>query len=290
MIEILPAILVLLLSTAAAGGQNAPTPRPAPPQPGPMTVEHIGGGLYFVKAGTGAHAAFYVGEKGVTAIDAKMTAEAAREMLAKITDVSDKPVAAMILTHSDGDHVNGLVGFPPGMKIISSENTKKEMAEAAVPLLPDQTYSGSMTFDADGEILTLRQLGPAHTSGDTIIIFPKEKAAFVGDLAFIGRDPLIHRAKGGTVFGYLAALRTMIGLEGVDVYLSGHADALSKDDLRALLASLEEKVGKVKELFAAGKTLEEVKAALLPAPAPGTPSSRWPSFIENIYLELAEKK
>lgn len=294
MVKTILAILILLpaivFGTQTAPAQPAPPPRPAPPQPAPMTVEHIGGGLYFVKGGGGANTAFYVGEKSVTAIDAKMTAEAAGEMLGLIAKATDKPVTAMILTHSDGDHINGLIGFPPGMEILASENTKKEMAEATAPRLPGRTYAGTATFEAGGEILTLHQLGPAHTSGDTIIVFPKEKAAFAGDLAFIGRDPLIHRAKGGTVFGYLAALRTMIDLEGVETYLSGHADALTKADLKTLLASLEEKVGKVKEMFAAGKTLEEVKAALLPPPAPGAPASRWPSFVENIYLELAERK
>lgn len=300
MVKTTLAILILLpaivLGTQTAPAQPTPPPQPAPPQPAPMTVDHIGGGLYFVKGGSGANTAFYVGENGVTAVDAKMTADAAREILEKIAETARKPVTAMILTHSDGDHINGLIGFPAGMKIIASEATKKEMVEAFADeemaghraYLPGQTYAGSTTFDAGGEILSLRQLGPAHTSGDTIIVFPKEKAAFIGDLAFIGRDPLIHRAKGGTVFGYMSALRTMIDLDGVETYLSGHADALTKADLRALLSTLEDKAGKVKELFATGKTLEEVKAALLPPPAPGAPASRWPSFVEIVYLELAD--
>ena len=290
--------LTILFPPAAVGGRTVAPPPPAPPQAVLMTVEHIGGGLYFVKGGSGANTAFSVGANGVTVVDAKMTADAAKDMLSLIAKVTDKPVKTIILTHSDRDHVDGLTGFPPGMEIIASANTKKEMAEAPadekeagrLPSLSGRTFTGTMTFDAGGETLSLRQLGPAHTGGDTAVIFPKEKAAVIGDLAFIGRDPLIHRGKGGTVFGYLAALRTMIGWDDVDVYLSGHADALSKEDLKTLLSSLEEKVGKVKELFASGKTLEEVRAALLPPPAPDAPASRRPSFVENVYLELAEKK
>jgi alkyl sulfatase BDS1-like metallo-beta-lactamase superfamily hydrolase len=60
-----------------------------------MTVDHIGGGLYFVKGGSGANTAFYVGENGVTAVDAKMTADAAREILEKIAETARKPVTAM---------------------------------------------------------------------------------------------------------------------------------------------------------------------------------------------------
>ena len=288
----------IVFATHTSQNQAAPPARPNIFQPEPMTVEPIGGGLYFAKAGTGANSVFYVGNKSVTVIDVKMTAESARELQDKIAKVTDKPVATIILTHSDLDHVNGLIGFPRGLTIIASENTKKEMVEAFAdekmaeyrPYLPNRTFTGTMTFDAGGEVLTLRQLGPAHTSGDVIVVFPKEKTAAVGDLVFIGRDLLIHRPKGGSAFGYLAALKTMIGLEDVETYLSGHADAATKADLQGVLSTFEEKAAKVKALFASGKSLEEIKAALLPPPPPDAPASRWPSFVENVYLELAEKK
>jgi len=291
--------IMLLLATLFSGAQTTPPPKPSAPQPGPMTVEHIAGGLYFVKGGAGANTAFYIGEKDVTVFDAKMTAEAAREMLAEIAKITAKPVASLILTHSDLDHVSGLTGFPKDIRPIASENTKKEMEEAfrdekmaAYREYPfARPFKGRIVFHtAGGESFPLIQMGPAHTSGDIIIVFPKEKAAFIGDLAFVGRDPLIHRSKGGTASGYVASLKTMIEIDGVETYLSGHADALTKTDLQALLSTLEEKTAKVKALIAEGKTLEEVKAALLP-PAPlGAPPSRWPSFVENVYFELTENK
>ncbi|MCX6565691.1 MAG: MBL fold metallo-hydrolase [Candidatus Aminicenantes bacterium] len=279
--------------------QTTPPPKPSPPQPEPMIVEHIAGGLYFVKGGVGANTAFYVGEKDVTVFDAKMTAEAAGEMLAEIAKVTSKPVADLIITHSDLDHVNGLTGFPKTIKPIVSETTKKEMEEAFQDekMAAYREYQFAPPFKgrtifhtAGGESFTLIQAGPAHTGGDTVIVFPKEKAAFIGDLAFIGRDPLIHRAKGGTAAGYIASLKMMIEMDGVETYLSGHADALTKTDLQALLSTLEEKTAKVKALIAEGKTLEDVKAALLPPASPGAPPSRWPSFVEVVYLDLTEKK
>ena len=290
---------VLLVATSVSGSRTAPPPRPAQPQPGPMTVEHVAGRLFLVKGGAGANTAFFVGKKSVAVIDAKMTAEAAQKMLAEIKTIAALPVEKIILTHSDMDHVNGLTGFPPGIPLISSEGTKKEMAAAleverrmpgSAPPLPGVTYSGFMAVNlAGGEKIYLLQLGPAHTSGDTAVVFPEEKTAFIGDLAFIGRDPLIHRQKGGTVLGYLAALKDLIALKGVETYLSGHADPLSKADLKTLLSTLEEKVAGVRAMIAAGKTLEQVKAALLPPPPAGAPPSRWPSFVEIAYLELTGK-
>src|SRR6266567_3726734 len=47
-----------------------------------------------------------------------------------IGKTTPKPVATAIITHSDGDHVNGLVAFPAGIKIIAHENNKKEQQAA----------------------------------------------------------------------------------------------------------------------------------------------------------------
>ena len=41
-----------------------------------------------------------------------------------------------IVTHSDGDHVNGLAAFPDGLTIIAQENCKKEMAASAGAAIP----------------------------------------------------------------------------------------------------------------------------------------------------------
>jgi glyoxylase-like metal-dependent hydrolase (beta-lactamase superfamily II) len=300
------ALMMILIPAFIFGGFNIQTPppaKPATPQAQPMTTQHIGGGLYLVKGGAGANTAFYVGGKGVIAVDAKMTAAAAGEMLAEIAKVTPLPVASILITHSDGDHVNGLIGFPAGREIIASEGAKKEMAEAFQAenfaghrkYLPTKTFRDPFTMlvpmpSGNSALIMLYHYGPAHTSGDTVIVFHDEKAVFVGDLAFIGRDPLIHRQKGGTVSGYLNTLKKLIDLPGVETYLSGHADPLTKADLKALLTTLEEKVSKVKGLISEGKTLDEIKAAFGLAPAAGGQPSRFPSFVENIFLELTEKK
>ena len=63
------------------------------------------------------------------------------------------------------------------------------------------TFKAGTVFLPEGLPARLANFGPAHTSGDSIVFFPKERAAFVGDLVFLGRDPLVHRQKGGTSFG-----------------------------------------------------------------------------------------
>jgi len=71
-----------------------------------------------------------VGQTSVIVVDAKQTDAGAKDLLAEIAKITPKPVKTVILTHSDGDHVNGLVAYPTGIEIIAHENNKKELQTA----------------------------------------------------------------------------------------------------------------------------------------------------------------
>jgi cyclase len=291
--------LGLIIIAAMAAAAQAPQAKPAPQAAEPMSVQPIAKDLYLVKGGAGANTAFYVGKKDVTAIDAKMTPEAAAEMLAAIAKVTPKPVTTIILTHSDGDHVNGLPGFPKGLKIIAQENVKRDMEKAAADLpaledhLPTLVYGKAMGQASGGHDIQLRYFGPAHTDGDTCVIFPGLGVAFVGDLAFVGRDPLVHLQKGGTTSGYVKTLEALLDVKpAIKTFLSGHADPLSRADIESLKTSLADKLAKVKDMVAAGKSLDDVRKAFgieAPPDAPGG-RRRWLSFVETAYNELTAKK
>src|SRR5947207_5485932 len=80
--------------------------------------------------GDGGNSTIIIGKTGVIVVDAKQTAAGAKELLAQIAKITPKPVTTVIITHSDGDHLNGLVSYPPGIKIIAHENNKKELQAA----------------------------------------------------------------------------------------------------------------------------------------------------------------
>jgi glyoxylase-like metal-dependent hydrolase (beta-lactamase superfamily II) len=263
-------------------------------QPVPVTAQPLTGGVYWVKGGDGANTGFIVGKTEVIEIDAKTSEESAREVLAQIRKVTPNPVKHIILTHSDGDHVNGLSAFPKGLTIIAHTNTRKDMEKAFQDpkmsalraYLPNETVETSKPRTIDGVRLSLFYFGPAHTSGDLVVYLPDQRIAFIGDLAFIGRDPLIHVAKGGTSFGLVKYLAAILAMEA-DTYIAGHTEPLTKADLQGLRRSIEEKQAKVKALVQQGKSLEEVKAAFgVAAPA----GQRWPSLVEVIYQEVTAKK
>ncbi len=279
---------VLMLCFFAAGVALAQ------PQPPAMSVEKITGNLYMVQGGSGANTGFFLGPKGVLVIDAKMSTDSARQMIDEIKKVTPLPITTIVLTHSDGDHVNGLTGFPQGLEIISNVHCRQEMEEAFKdpkfealrPYLPNKTFTDKMDLKMGAERIELRHYGPAHTSGDTVIFFPAEKVAFVGDLVFIGRDPLVHRQKGGTSIGLVKTLHALAALPATK-YVTGHSGVVSKSDIEKLTKSIEEKQAKIRTMIQEGQSLDDVKKAFGVEDRPGR---HFMSLVEVIYLDLKEAK
>ena len=264
-------------------------------QPPPLSVQQVKGNIYEVKGGSGANAGFFIGDKEVLVVDAKMTPESAKEMLAQINRLTSNPIVYVALTHSDGDHVNGLTGFPNSIRIIAHQETRKYMEEAfqepaQIAFLPQITFSQELDLYSGKEKIRFLYFGPAHTSGDAVIYFPEEKVAFVGDLLFLGRDPLIHRNKNGNSFGVVKNLKAILELD-VDTFVHGHGDLAGRSDVEDLIKSIEEKQQKIKSLISEGKSLEEIKSIFKVEERPAQPGKpRWMSLVEVIYLELTEAK
>ncbi len=289
-------LALLLIAALGFAGQTTAKPESKSPFQAPFNAVKLRDNIYLGQGGMGANTGFYIGAKAILCIDSKMTSEASAQEMAAIAKISPLPVTTLILTHSDLDHVNGLAGFPKGVKVISQENARKDL-EAAFeapelkPLqgyLPGRTFKDKLVLEFEGQTVELLNFGPAHTNGDAVVFFPKEKLAFVGDLIAPGRDPLIHLQKGGSSFGLVKTLKDILNLDA-DIFVTGHSDPVTKAQIQESIASIEAKQAKVKALVSEGKTLDEVKAAfgIKDAPEGGR---RWPSLAEIIYKELTEKK
>jgi cyclase len=266
----------------------------------PLKVMHLTGGVYWTSGGAGANTGFIVGTNGVVVVDAKMTADSAKEMLAEIAKLTPKPVTTVLLTHSDGDHVNGLVGFPKGLTIIATENCKKEMEESesgpnpqmAAPkdYMPTKTVMKNEDVTIDGVHLRLLHFAPAHTSGDLIVYLPDEKVVFTGDiLALQFPYPLIHLAKHGSSEGWITTMKGILALKA-DTFVPGHGELAARAELEKRLTEAENRRAEIKKLVAEGKTLDQVKTAVGESLAPPTAGGYHPpSFNEVVYEELTKK-
>ena len=292
-------IFLGLVSPVSAEQQTSQQTQPLKLEVLPVSVQNVKRNIYQLKGGMGANSGFFIGEKEVLAIDSKMTEDAAKQMIVEIKKLTPHPIRYIILTHSDRDHVNGLVGFPQGTNIISHEKTRVHMHKAFQSAqerayLPNITFSDRLSLYLDGVSrgtrIDLLYFGPAHTDGDAIVYFPDEKVAFIGDLIFIGRDMLIHRHKNGNSFGLVRVLKAILNMDA-EIFVHGHGDLATKNDIQNMIQTVEEKQIKIQALLKEGRTLEEVKKTFNIEDRPGQPEGmRWMSLVEVIYLELNEKR
>ncbi len=270
------------------------------PAAAPFTVHELRPNFYWIEGG-GGNSGVIVGDKGVIVIDAKTTAAGGKELLDDIAKITPKPVTAVILTHSDGDHVNGLAAFPEGITIVAQENNRKEQETAlaaggrgAPPAghLPTQVITKSRDgMKIDGVKVEMYHWAPAHTSGDLIVFFPNQNIAFTGDvIATTLPDPLIHLEKHGSSEGWIETAKGIVNLNA-DQFIPGHGDVETKAEVQKRLDSAVAKRAKIKELVAQGKSLDEIKTAVGDAP-PAQGRGRGPgfaSFTDVVYRELTGK-
>src|SRR6185295_12129042 len=71
--------------------------------------------------------------------------------------------------------------------------------------------------------IDLYYFGPAHTGGDTIVVFPALRIAHTGDLFSSKAPPIIERMGGGSGVSYPRTLAAAVaGISGVDTIITGH--------------------------------------------------------------------
>ena len=305
-----------VLSIAAVLGAAVctnPALAQGPPPLQPVMMKQLKPDVWAGIGGSGGNSTIIIGKTSVIVVDAKQTEAGAKDLLAEIAKITPKPVTTVFLTHSDGDHVNGLVAYPTGIKIIAHQNNKKELETAlaaggrgAPPpdRLPTQVVAKNKeTMTIDGVKLELYHWAPAHTSGDLVVYLPDQKIAATGDIIAANRaddNPNIHIDKNGSAEGWITNVKGIAGLNA-DVYVPGHGDLQMKSDIQRKLTAVTERRAKIAAMVKAGKSLEEIKAALPDAPAPGAraaappagaaPGGRGPApgFVDAVYAELTRK-
>jgi cyclase len=263
-------ILTSLLACACLATSAAAAIAQAPPA-APFVTHQLKPNVYWIEGG-GGNSTVIVGDKGVIVVDAKVSKAGGAELLADIAKITPKPVTTVILTHSDGDHINGLAAFPSGLKIIAQENDKKEQEAAiaaggpgapATANLPNQVVTKTKEIVIiEGVKLELYHWAPAHTSGDLIVYLPQEKIVATGDIIATNNPyPRIHDEKNGSTEGWITTAKGIAALDS-DTYIPGHGNIQTKADIQKRLADAIARRNQVKALKEQGKSLDEIKAAV----------------------------
>jgi len=147
-----------------------------------------------------------IGDDSVMIIDATATPVMARGVIAKVREITDKPIKYVVLTHYHAVRVLGASGYKSeGLEqIIASQDTYDLIVERgqqdmdseigrfprlfnaveSVPGLtwPTITFQKEMTLWMGKLEVKILQVGRGHTKGDTIVWIPSQKICFSGDL------------------------------------------------------------------------------------------------------------
>jgi cyclase len=244
----------------------------------------------YVLEGAGGNVAMFVWDEGVLLVDDKLAA-ASPDIKAAVAAITPKPIRFVLNSHWHRDHSGGNEALASdGSVIVAHENVRRRMSvdsfiavfDRKVPAsprkaLPIITFTRDVTFHLGGEEISVVHVAPAHTDGDSFVMFRKANVLHMGDCYLNGSFPVIDYSNGGVFTGIIGAADTALGM--VDVrsrIIPGHGPVAHRQDLRVwreMLATIHERV---KKAVASGKSLEQIKAQ--------RPTKQWDALFPRSFV------
>ena len=159
--------------------------------------------------------------------------------------------------------------------------------------LSDITFDRTMQFHINGETIELLHVGPAHTDGDTAVIFRGVNAVHLGDVFNNAGYPFIDADNGGDLAGMIAFCQAVHDAIDDDTkVIPGHGPVTDRAKLARYIEVLTIIQGRVQALIDDGKSLEEIMAVKPTADFDTefqANAMMLPSFLSRVYASLMRK-
>ncbi len=267
-----------------------------------LTVETVSPGLH-VLSGAGGNVAVSIGDQGVLIVDDKFPT-----VVPKIEDTISRlgggNIDFVINTHWHFDHTGGNpLLSQKGSWIVSHVNSRRMMTDSQlvniVRFVVDQppsppeglaviTYWDRMQFHFNGEQIDLLHFGPAHTTGDTAIVFRGHNVVHMGDVFSARRYPFIDADNGGELDGIILFCESVLReIEEDTIVIPGHGPVGDYASLKEYVSMLKIIRDRIANLIADGATLDQVIAA--------QPSAEWDEargdpirLLDRAYISLSK--
>ncbi len=252
-----------------------------------ITSEPLGDGLYVLFGEGGGVIAgnmlVAIGDSGVLAVDDQVPGMTPKYRAA-IGELGGGAIDFVINTHWHFDHADGnQVLGPDGTWIVAQENSREMMMRDNVINLvaqtieqpayapaawPTITYDERMQMHFNGERIDLLHGGPAHTTGDTAVIFRDRNLVHLGDVYNSSGYPFIDADNGGSLEGIIRFCELVLAeLAPGAVVVPGHGPVSDYDGLADYISMLTTIRDRMSSLIGSGASLEQVVAA--------RPTSNW---------------
>lgn len=280
-------------------------------QPRVVEVERLKDNLFVLKGG-GGNTTVFVQANGITVVDTKNPGWGA-PILAKIRELSPKPVTTIINTHTHGDHVSGNVEFPATVDIVTHANTAANMKQmrgvtglmqpgAAPPPnifvehkghgLPKRTFTDRMTLFSGPDQIELYYFGRGHTNGDAWVLFPTLRVVSAGDIVSGKNLPLLDANNGGSglEIGDTIAKAHAAFAKTADTVVTGHSVNMTLPELLEYAQFNRGFATAMRDAKRAGRSVDEmVKTWTMPATYQGyapAADARLRSNVQVVYDEI----
>jgi glyoxylase-like metal-dependent hydrolase (beta-lactamase superfamily II) len=265
-------------------------------EPVRISTTHVGGSVYMLD-GVVDQVAVSVGEDGILVVDPSYM-EYVDQVLAEIAKLKPGKPRFVINTHWHHGFANE--AFPPEAILVAHSKARESyqrtnfMFNRNIPpkppsAWPDVTFEDRLTLHFNGEPVELIYFPQAHTDSDIAVLFRHSNVLMTGDV-FVPSIPWIDYESGGSLVGLVEGIDKLLSIAPKDArIIPGHGRLSTYKDLEAFRDMLHETMTAVRTGMAAGKSLEQIQAAGVPA--------RWKSwlsvvpegvFIENIHRGLKE--
>ncbi len=239
-----------------------------------MKAERVNGNVWMI-TGAGGNIGVSAGPDGTLIIDDQYAplAEKIRAALKELNATGS--LKFIVNTHWHGDHTGSNPVFGQEAPIIAHANVRERLKTGAparkVPPMdakgwPVITFEQGLSIHFNGEEIKAIHFPRGHTDGDSVIFFTGSNVVHMGDDFFAGHFPFVDLNSGGSVEGLTKNIGEVLAkLPAGTKLIPGHGPVSSLDDLKAYHAMLVETTEHVRAQIKAGKTLEQVKAAGMPA-------------------------
>ena len=147
-----------ILATIMAGGIAAAAL--AQGLPGIGATEKVSDNVYKI-FGAGGNTTFFIRSDGVVLVDTKL-ANNGEAILAKVREVTDKPVTMIINTHSHPDHIGSnteIDNARGGVQVVVQANTAKRMAAMPTNSKVTQSFDDRLTLGSGADRIDLYWFG-----------------------------------------------------------------------------------------------------------------------------------
>ncbi len=240
-----------------------------------ITVEKLNDEFY-VLFGLGGNIAASIGDQGTMIVDDQFP-QMMPKIVTELKKLGSERVDFAINTHWHFDHAEGNLALGPmGTWLVSHSNSREMMREPhlinlvamqyeqqAYPAdaLPVITFDEAMQFHFNGGVVDLVHAGPAHTTGDTAVIFRKYNAVHLGDV-FNRAYPFIDAGNGGSISGLIAFCRAVLGAIDEDtIVIPGHGQISDYQGLARYIEMLESVRAKIMQGMERGEDLDTIAAS-----------------------------